>query len=199
MLHRLARRDGEPDALLREKRAAATVGVLGMRINVTGNAASGKTTLAQRLGAELQLPVFSLDSIVWQTGWRKTPTEERREAEQKLTALPSWVIDGVSAHVRDRADVVVFLDTPASVCALRGVVRAFRYFSKTRPGLPEGCPDIVIVPHLKLIYGFASKAGAQIREDAAWQPSRFRVERYPLQVEALMRRLKAPHDDRVAR
>ncbi|MFT7214503.1 MAG: adenylate kinase family enzyme, partial [Granulosicoccus sp.] len=44
-----------------------------MRIHVTGDAGSGKTTLGKKIGAELNLPVFGLDQVVWQPGWTKTP------------------------------------------------------------------------------------------------------------------------------
>jgi adenylate kinase family enzyme len=162
-----------------------------MRIHVTGNAASGKTTLAARLGAELGLPVFSLDSVVWQPGWRKTPPDQRLAAEQKLVALPGWVIDGVSPLVRASADRVIFLDVSPHVCAWRGILRALRYFRRTRPGLPEPCPDVEIIPRLlRLIYRFPSRAGAEIREESARQPHRFRTESRSVNVAALVRDLR---------
>ena len=55
-----------------------------VKIHVTGNAGSGKTTLAAKLGDALELPVFGLDSVVWQPGWRKTPASERAGLEQAL-------------------------------------------------------------------------------------------------------------------
>ena len=97
-----------------------------MRINITGNAASGKTTLAARLGARLDLPVISLDSIVWQPHWIKTPTDQRLSAEQRLVASPAWIIDGVSDLVRANADLVVFLDVPWPLPAPG--------FARTQPG-----------------------------------------------------------------
>ena len=45
------------------------------RINITGNAGSGKTTLAKNLGRRLSIPVIHLDQIVWQPNWQKTPPE----------------------------------------------------------------------------------------------------------------------------
>jgi adenylate kinase family enzyme len=162
-----------------------------MRINVTGNAASGKTTLATRLGAEFSLPVFSLDSIVWQPHWTKTPTEQRASAERLLVSSPSWIIDGVSALVRSSADLVVFLDVPRHICAFRGLIRALRYLNQTRPGLPHPCPDIEILPRLlKLIYRFPSNAGAQIRLEASRQPHRFRTEQHPVRLETIVLHLR---------
>jgi adenylate kinase family enzyme len=163
-----------------------------MRINITGNAASGKTTLAAHLGARFGLPVISLDSIVWQPHWIKTPTDQRLSAEQRLVASPAWIIDGVSDLVRANADLVVFLDVPWPLCAFRGVTRALRYRGRTRPGLPHPCPDIAIVPRLlKLIYRFPANAGARIRADATREPHRYRTERYPIQIETVVEHVRA--------
>jgi adenylate kinase family enzyme len=138
----------------------------------------------------LGIPVFSLDSVVWQPGWVKTPPEQRARAEEGLVAGASWIIDGVSTYVRSKSDLVVFLDVPRHVCAWRGIARACRYFKQTRPELPAPCPDIDIVPHLlRLIYRFPRVGGAQIRQEAQLDPERFRIESHPVQVEALVREL----------
>jgi adenylate kinase family enzyme len=163
-----------------------------MRINVTGNAASGKTTLASFLGAELGLPVFSLDSIVWRPGWNKTPREERLAAERELVRPASWVIDGVSTYVRSHADLVLFLDVPRRLCAWRGLVRAMRYFNRTRPGLPYPCPDIQIVPRLlALIHRFPQHAGAEILRESAASPERFQIERHPIRAQRIIRAISS--------
>ena len=47
------------------------------KILVTGNAGSGKTTLAGELDIALSLPVFGLDQIVWRQDWQKTPVCEQ--------------------------------------------------------------------------------------------------------------------------
>ena len=161
-----------------------------MRLNVTGNAGAGKTSLSKRLGAALGLPVISLDSIVWQPNWFKTPAGARARAEGELTEQSNWVIDGVSSQVRAKADLVVFLDVPRHVCAARCLVRALRYFKRTRPEMPPGCPEIDIVPRLlRLVYRFPSTAGAQIRVEAQLEPTRFRVVSYPFDAEVLAQEL----------
>jgi adenylate kinase family enzyme len=119
-----------------------------VRINVTGSAGAGKTTYARRFAQALDLPVHHLDSIVWQPGWKKTPLETRAQMELEMTSQSTWVIDGVSDHVRRQADLVVVLDTPWFRCLFRAMRRSLPYLFRSRPLLPEKCPEILILPKL---------------------------------------------------
>jgi adenylate kinase family enzyme len=146
---------------------APQVSSIPRRINVTGNAGSGKTTLALQIGRRLDLPVHHLDSVVWQPRWKKTDPHTRRALEEQLTRRESWVIDGVSKHIRERADLVVFLDLPRPKCVLRAMKRNVPYLFRSRLGLPEKCPEILIVPRLlKIIWRFPSRVRPAILEEA---------------------------------
>lgn len=125
------------------------------RIFITGNAGSGKSTLAAVLGRRLDLPVYGLDQIVWQQGWRKSPADWRKDREAELIAQPHWIIDGVSRSVLDAADYVIFLDCSRATSFIRCARRNWRYLFRSRPGLPEHCPEILIIPRLiKIIWRF---------------------------------------------
>jgi adenylate kinase family enzyme len=125
------------------------------RVLVTGNAGSGKSALAKMLAAHLGLPHTGLDSIVWQSGWVKTPRQVRNEKEAALAAKPAWVVDGVSDLMLDAADTVIFLDYPRHTCFWRVLWRNMPYLFRSRPGLPSRCPEIMIIPRLiKLIWRF---------------------------------------------
>jgi adenylate kinase family enzyme len=125
------------------------------RINVTGNAGVGKSTLAARIAVLLDAPLFGLDAIVWKPGWKKSAPAERIVKERELCARSSWVIDGVSRFVRESADVIVFLDYPRRVSYWRCAKRNWRYLFKSRPGLPPACSEIRIVPTLaRIIWQF---------------------------------------------
>jgi hypothetical protein len=50
--------------------------------------------------------------------------------------------------VRESADLIVFLDYPRWVSFWRCAKRNWRYLFRSRPGLPENCPEIRIVPTL---------------------------------------------------
>ena len=125
------------------------------RIHITGNAGSGKTTLAARVGAALDLPVFGLDQVVWQPGWKKSSEEFRAQKIAELLSEPEWVIEGVAKPIRDAAEVIVFLDVPRRVSFLRCAKRNWRYLFRSRPELPDDCPEIRILPRLvKIIWRF---------------------------------------------
>ena len=139
-----------------------------MRINVTGNAGSGKSTLSQRLASELNLPLVEMDRIIWQPGWQSTPPEVCCEQLSRLLRSDAWVLDGVSRLGRQKADLIVFLDFPRRVCAWRCAQRNWRYLFSSRPGLPDGCPEWRIVPTLvRIIVDFPNKARPVILKDIA--------------------------------
>ena len=136
------------------------------RIHVTGNAGSGKSSLAAALGDVLGLPVFGLDEIVWGPGWQKTPASIRGPKEQALVSKPDWIIEGVSPIVRAAADTIIFLDVGRPTCFFRCLKRNWRYLFKSRPGLPENCPEILIIPKLiKIVWLFPTRMRPTILED----------------------------------
>jgi len=135
------------------------------RILVTGNAGSGKSTLARCIADRLALPLHGLDCVVWQTGWRKRAALEKSAMISKLVAQEAWVIDGVSLDVQSRADAIVFLDVPRRTSFLRVMKRNWRYLFRSRPGLPTGCPEVLIVPTLcKIIWNFPKNIRPRILE-----------------------------------
>ena len=163
-----------------------------MRINITGNAGAGKTRLAQHVACWLGIPVFHLDSLVWQPGWGKAPTRTRRSLEQQLVSKRAWVIDGVSATVRQAADIVVYLDVPRNVCLLRALMRTLHYGLCTRPEMPPGCPELLALPKLiRIIYCFPGKAGATLVAEAQRQPEKFRIVQHPVDATAVVKMLQA--------
>jgi adenylate kinase family enzyme len=101
-----------------------------MRIVVVGTSGAGKTTLARRIAALLELPHIELDAINWQSGWhdltRHDPEEFVRRVTQAIEA-EAWVIDGNYGSVRDRiwqrATHLVWLDYERPVIMARVISR----------------------------------------------------------------------------
>lgn len=110
-----------------------------------GCCGAGKSTLARRLGAVLDIPVVHLDHHYWQPGWVPLHREKFRVRVAALAAADRWILDGNYASTMDlrlpRADLVVLVDFPRRVCLLRAVRRLVR--SRGRPWNVPGCPERV--------------------------------------------------------
>ena len=100
------------------------------RVVILGRAASGKSTLARRLGEITGLPVIELDKVFWRPGLAATPRDEWATLQEKLAAENAWIMDGdlgpydvVEVRLR-RADTIIFLDYSLARCAWRAIVRS---------------------------------------------------------------------------
>jgi adenylate kinase family enzyme len=100
------------------------------RVVILGRGASGKSTLALRLGEISGLPVIQLDEIFWRPGLVATPHDEWALLQEKLAAEDGWIMDGdlgpydvVEVRLR-RADTVIFLDFSLCRCAWRAFLRS---------------------------------------------------------------------------
>ncbi|MCL2531926.1 MAG: hypothetical protein FWE40_07200 [Oscillospiraceae bacterium] len=117
---------------------------LGQRIMVMGNSGgAGKSTLARRLGEQLNLPVVHGDVLGHQLGWVPFPKDEVEQAFFAAAAQPAWVIEGeyrscAFEYRLERADTMIFLDINVMVCLYRALKRRVSYSSKARPCKPEG-------------------------------------------------------------
>jgi len=137
-----------------------------MRILVTGNAGSGKSTVSKQLATNYEITCYSLDKVVWQENWHKTPQKEKDRLINELIAKKDWVIDGVSNKILEAADQIIFLDFPRRVCFYRAAKRNTRYLFSSRPELPANCPEILIIPTLfKIIWNFPKKARPELMKE----------------------------------
>ncbi len=111
---------------------------------VTGLAGAGKSTFSRALSLKTSLPVIVLDLHFWKPGWAEPLEDEWRATRRDLLAGDEWIADGnyhATLDLRlERADTVVFLDTPWWTCTRRALVRGIR----RRPvgfELPQGCDE----------------------------------------------------------
>ena len=118
--------------------------MVGHRVLVDGMMGSGKSTFARALSARTGLPAIHLDVHYWKPGWMRPSDDEWRERQRELLFGESWIIDGnyneTLALRLERADTVVFLDTPWWLCAGRAFMRGIRM---PVCEMPEGCVDSV--------------------------------------------------------
>ncbi|MGB0455139.1 MAG: hypothetical protein ACPGJV_15625 [Bacteriovoracaceae bacterium] len=114
-----------------------------MRILITGNSGSGKSSFGKRLSLKLNIPLYGLDQIVWKSNWVKVSKEEKEKKIKEITSHKSWIIEGVSKQAMNKADTVVFLDLPKHKCISNIIKRFLKNGVGTRKELPSNCPDYI--------------------------------------------------------
>jgi adenylate kinase family enzyme len=93
---------------------------VGSRWVIIGNSGSGKSNLAMRIGAHLNIPVHDLDLIHWHTDGCKRAEAESKVLVAEIAAANDWVIEGVYGWLAEvalaRATALVWLDLPWHKC-----------------------------------------------------------------------------------
>jgi adenylate kinase family enzyme len=100
------------------------------RVVIIGRGASGKSTLARRLGHITGLPVTEVDRVFWQPGLVAMPRDQWVVMQEKLVARDRWIIEGdlgpydaVEVRLRS-ADTIIFLDFSLVRCSWRAICRS---------------------------------------------------------------------------
>ncbi|WP_379138860.1 DNA topology modulation protein [Paenibacillus sp. sgz500958] len=131
------------------------------RIIVIGSAGAGKSTLSQKMGTILNLPVVHLDKYYWKPNWQPTPNEEWDQIVIDLTMQDQWIIDGNYSRTMDlrmaRADLIIFLDMPRWLCMYRILKRRVMYHKKSRPDMNEECPERIDFEFIQWVWNYRKR------------------------------------------
>ncbi|NKB50618.1 MAG: AAA family ATPase [Rhizobiaceae bacterium] len=115
------------------------------RIMIIGQPGSGKSTLARQLGEGTGLPVVHIDQIHWKPGWVEREKSEKTVLCHNVHQREEWIFEGGHSATwperLDRSDTLIWLDFPLWLRLWRVVARSLRDYGKTRPDLPENCPE----------------------------------------------------------
>ncbi|MEL7091627.1 MAG: AAA family ATPase [Pseudomonadota bacterium] len=126
------------------------------RVMILGQPGSGKSTLARQVGAAMDLPVVHVDHIHWMSGWVERPKDEKIAMALAEQAKPEWVFEGGLADTKDdrlnRADTLIVIELPYSLRMWRVIKRTLRHYGRTRPDLPDGCPEQVSLEFWRWIW-----------------------------------------------
>ena len=122
------------------------------KIAIIGGPGTGKRTLANNLGKELNLPIYHLDGIHHLANWVPRDKEERDRIILEKTHESKWVIDGTyKATLEERvkkADLIIFLNY-STFARLKGILsRHFKVKGKERPEIP-GCKEKMDIEFIK--------------------------------------------------
>ena len=126
------------------------------RICIIGPPASGKSTLAKKLGQILAYPVLYLDQIEHQPGtqWIRRPLEETIQKHDQFIRQKTWIVEGNYSRMMPqrlaRADMVIFLHFNRFGCAYRCIRRSLKK-DQNRAGMLAGATDAVNWKMIKYI------------------------------------------------
>lgn len=115
------------------------------RICIIGVRASGKTTLARKLGEILRIPVCFTDALWWKANWQ---VEEDQCVEKKVREVlrqEHWILEGyiepLSREKLQMADVILYLDYSSFTIVWNGLKRWYLHRKVPRAELAEGCVE----------------------------------------------------------
>lgn len=138
------------------------------RIMIVGQPGSGKSTLARELGECLTLPVVHVDHIHWQAGWIERSRAQKERLCSEAHAEDTWIFEGGQSSTwperLDRADTLIWLDFPLTVRAWRVFRRTIQHYGRTRPDLPDGCPERFDLEFTKWIWNTRHSGKARMRK-----------------------------------
>jgi adenylate kinase family enzyme len=115
------------------------------RVMIVGQPGSGKSTFARELGEITGLPVVHIDHIHWQPRWIERSRAEKTRLCLEVEAGDAWIFEGghsaTWANRLERADTLIWLDFPVGIRFWRIVKRTVVWHGRSRPDLPENCPE----------------------------------------------------------
>ncbi|MBX9906279.1 AAA family ATPase [Patescibacteria group bacterium] len=131
------------------------------KIVIIGCPGAGKTTLARRLGAQLDIPVHHLDQYFWKENRISISQEDFLKIQKDLMAEKRWIIDGnFTKSIENRvinSDTVIFLDFSKTIILWRIFKRYIQYFGKVRPDVGGNNKEKIEWKNIKFILKYPAK------------------------------------------
>ena len=122
------------------------------KISIIGGCGTGKTTLANNLGKELNLPVYHIDGIHHLENWKIRDKKERDKIILEKVSESKWIIDGTYRSTLEKrwqnSDFIIYLDY-SSFAQVKGIMGRFiKNHGKEKEEIP-GCKEKMSLEFLK--------------------------------------------------
>ena len=134
------------------------------RVLVIGSPGAGKSTFARELARRTGLPLTHLDAQYWQPGWVRPETAVWEGRVRDLIAADAWILDGNYTSTvplrAARADTVIVLEYPRTLCLYRAVRRAIL---DRRPDALDLGKEPLNLEFLRFIWRFPAVQRSQLR------------------------------------
>lgn len=168
-----------------------------MKIVLIGYSASGKSTLAQKLGKLYAAPVLHLDAVHHLPNWQEKDREvSRKEIEAFMDTHTAWIIDGnytklSYARRLQEADKIYIVALNRFACLYRAFCRFLRYRNTSRPDMAEGCNEKLDAAFIWWILwkGRIGKKRQDLRAAMEQYPHKCRLLRSQKDIDALEKEL----------
>lgn len=117
------------------------------RICIIGGSGTGKTTLSNNLGKQLNIPVYHIDGIHHLENWKIRDKDERDKIILEKIDEDKWIMDGTYMSTLkkrlEKSDYIIYLDY-STIVQLKGVLGRFiKNHGKEKEEIP-GCKERII-------------------------------------------------------
>ena len=126
------------------------------KIFMLGLQGSGKTTLAEKLSKHLEIPVYYLDVILFDSNWKKLPIEKTIHEIEQIIQKDKWVLDGYYTKCSDslslNADICISITSGRIISYYNIFKRRLRNIKHSRIGTPKGSDNKIYFSLLKKVW-----------------------------------------------
>jgi len=143
------------------------------------------------------IALHHLDQMHWRSGWVEGSKEELLADLAPILASDKWIIDGNYGSTMEprieRADTIVYLDFPITLCLWRAIKRVWQYRGRSRPDMANGCPERFNLEFFLYIAMWNHKARPRTEKRIAASDSKVIRLKNPRQLKYWLTRLENTH------
>lgn len=138
------------------------------KISIIGGSGTGKTTLTNNLGKDLNLPIYHIDGIHHKENWEIRDKKERDKIILEIVERDRWIIDGTyTSTLRqrlDKAELIIYLDY-STISQLKGILgRYIKNHGKEKEEIP-GCKERISLEFFLWVLHWRKNKRSQIIEE----------------------------------